>query len=80
MYAPVGMIRAFGPHPFGAAVALRRRCLAPTVLGSNPRWAFNPYSLSRGARYSGPPSLTLRRSTHRFAALLSATRPPLRER
>ena len=53
MYAPVGMIRAFGPHPFGAAVALRRRCLAPTVLGSNPRWAFNPYSLGRGARYSG---------------------------
>jgi len=27
----------------------------------------------------GPPSLTLRRSTHRFTVLLSATRPPLRE-
>jgi len=27
------------------------------VLGSNPRWAFNPYSLSRGAHYSGHPAL-----------------------
>jgi hypothetical protein len=31
------MIRAFGPHPFGAAVAMRRRCLPPAVLGSNRR-------------------------------------------
>ena len=45
------------PRPFGAAVASRRPCLAPAALGSNPRWAFNPYSLSRGARYSGHPAL-----------------------
>ena len=36
--------------------------LAPAVLGSNPRWAFNPYALSRGARYSGHPALRPRAS------------------
>jgi hypothetical protein len=83
------MIRAYSPHPCGAAVAMRQRCLAllrrarlepegshPSdpnrqkapdgafiywrrERDSNPRWAFNPYSLSRGAP--------------------SATRPPLRD-
>jgi hypothetical protein len=32
------------------------------VLGSNPRWAINPYALSRGARYSGHPALRPRAS------------------
>jgi hypothetical protein len=52
---------------------MRRRCLAPAALGSNPRWAINPYALSRGARYSGLPPLALRaagsacrRSTRRY--------------
>jgi len=35
--APGRIIRRVAPHPFGAAVAARRRCLAPAALGSNLR-------------------------------------------
>jgi hypothetical protein len=48
------------PRPFGAAVASRRRCLAPAALGSNPRWAINPYALSRGAPSATRPPLQIK--------------------
>ena len=45
------MIRREAPHPFGAAVATRRRCLAPVVLGSNQRVLINT---SRTTNKYGP--------------------------
>jgi len=53
---PVGITRPCGLAPPGPPSlrddVVSHRC---AVLGSNPRRAFNPYSLSRGARDSGHP-------------------------
>jgi hypothetical protein len=82
---PVGIIRACGPHPFGAAVAARRRSFAPAALKSNPRYGITVYTLSFQAcsllRASMPSTLragvALRRRCGSLRAIRSTTRTPL---
>jgi len=77
-----GLTRRFAPRPAGAL----RASVGAARLGSNPRRAFNPYSLSRGARWLGAnaprPSgavASLQRPKL-LTAILSTTQPSLRIR
>ena len=85
-YRRSGLLVASGSSPFGPA-SLRDAVGfdACGISRSNPRRAFNPYSLSRGAlmRRASPPVLrtgpAARPRPVAAAPLLSTTQPPLRD-
>ncbi len=85
-YRRSGLLVASGSSPFGPA-SLRDAVGfdACGISRSNPRRAFNPYSLSRGAlmRRASPPVLrtgpAARPRPGAAAPLLSTTQPPLRD-